>query len=150
MLVGFANRCAMTGTPRFLTHCAGLGIEPIALQGEHQLPNLLNHSRNSYSPFWESLSKIWINLMSSNVFKICLNSIWSRLTIFSRVLLWCSGLRIPHCNCSGLSCCWNRGLIPGPRTSTHCRHGQLKKKKKKRLTVFLLQTISFLPQWYIM
>ena len=45
------------------------------------------------------------------------------------VFLWCSGLRIWHCHCSGLGNCCGVGLIPVPGTSIYCRCG-LKKKKK--------------------
>ena len=40
------------------------------------------------------------------------------------VPLWCSRLRIWHCHRSGL------GSVPGPGTSTCCRCGQEKEKKK--------------------
>ena len=46
------------------------------------------------------------------------------------VPLWCSGLRIGHCHCSGSGLCCGSGLIPGPGTST-CP-GRHRQKKKKR------------------
>ena len=39
------------------------------------------------------------------------------------VLLWCSGLRIWCCHCSGLGCCCGAGSISGPGTSICHRHG---------------------------
>ena len=44
----------------------------------------------------------------------------------SGVLLWCSGLRIWCCHCSGFSGCCGMGLTPGPGSSTW-------PKKKKSL-----------------
>ena len=43
--------------------------------------------------------------------------------------MWHSGLRIWRCHCIGLDRCCGTGLIPGPGTSTCCRHHQKKKYK---------------------
>ena len=41
---------------------------------------------------------------------------------------WLTWLRIQHCHCSGSACCCGIGSIPGPGTSTCCRHGHTQKK----------------------
>ena len=50
-----------------------------------------------------------------------------------------SGLRIWHCHCSGLGCCYGLGSVPGPRTSMCCRHGknQTSKPKKGQIPLFM-------------
>ena len=51
--------------------------------------------------------------------------------------LWCSGLRIQHCHCSGVGHCHGMGLIPGLGTSTCYRCGKKKLKKRRiRIAVF--------------
>ena len=46
--------------------------------------------------------------------------------------MWYSRLSIQHCYCSGSSCFYGIGSVPGPGTSTCFRCGQKKKKKKKK------------------
>ena len=45
-------------------------------------------------------------------------------SLFSGVPLWCSGLRIWRCHCSGSGCCCDVGLIHSLGTSTCGGHGQ--------------------------
>ena len=47
------------------------------------------------------------------------------------VPLWCSGLRIQHCQCSGLGCCCGISSIPGLGTSRCLRLGQKTNSKKQ-------------------
>ena len=50
--------------------------------------------------------------------------------------LWCSGLRIWHCHCSGLDCCCGAGLIPGLGIST-CRGCSQKKFRIFKYEIFV-------------
>ena len=43
---------------------------------------------------------------------------------YTGVLLWCSGLRIQHYNCSGLGNCCGMGSILGSETSIYCGSSQ--------------------------
>ena len=43
---------------------------------------------------------------------------------------WLSALKIQHCYCCGSSHCCGMCLIPGPRISACCRHGQKTKPNK--------------------
>ena len=53
--------------------------------------------------------------------------VWSFLKKLNiGVLLWCRGLNIQHCHCSGLSRYCGAGLIPGAGTSACCGCGQKK------------------------
>ena len=49
----------------------------------------------------------------------------------SGVLWWLRRLRIQHCHCYGLGCCYGVGSVPGPRTSSCCENG---KKKIEKIT----------------
>ena len=51
----------------------------------------------------------------------------------SGVPVWCSGLSIQCCHCSGWGLCCGKCLIPAPGCFTCRRHGQKKKKKVGRL-----------------
>ena len=51
---------------------------------------------------------------------------------------WLSRLRSQHSHCSSSGHCFGAGLIPGPGTSTCCRHGQ---KKKKKVNIFCIHTL---------
>ena len=56
-------------------------------------------------------------------------------TVLSGLPLWCSGLRIQCCHCSGSGRCYGVGLILGLGTSTCPRSSQKKKKKKRQCFV---------------
>ena len=67
------------------------------------------------------LRPIWV-FRPSVLLPICTSSFFKCLTF--GVPLWCSGLRIQHCHCSGSGHCCDLGLIPGLGTSTCHRCGQ--------------------------
>ena len=47
---------------------------------------------------------------------------------------WLSRLRSQHSHCSSSGHCFGAGSIPGPGTSTCCRHGQKNKQTKNKQT----------------
>ena len=49
----------------------------------------------------------------------------------TRVLLWCSGLRIQCCQCSGSCGCCDASSIPGSGTSTYWRNGKNETKQNE-------------------
>ena len=54
--------------------------------------------------------------------KYCFKVFWKAISV--EFPLWCSGLRIWHCLCSGLGHCWGVGLNPDPGTSICCERSR--------------------------
>ena len=103
--------------------------------GDGAQTSVLTSSPGEHTNIWFSNSKLhwfstWDCCYHDFIWPQKDSSALDKSKLFLGVILWCGGLRIRRCHCSGLGHWCGMGLIPGPGTSTSHGHGQPPPPKK--------------------